>query len=93
MRAKQVGVKNALSEWHKWVKRRPTSVKVLALEFPFGSTFLLGGRRLYLLGYASRDHLIVSETNPFMDYEKAHSERAWLPAYHARIVRESKDPG
>jgi hypothetical protein len=83
-----VGVKNPLSEWHTWVKKKPSSLKTLGLEFPFGSTFIVGGRRLYLLGYASPDHLIVSEINPFVDYDKAHGERAWLSARHARASLE-----
>jgi hypothetical protein len=85
-----MGVNNPLKEWHAWIRERSTPVKKLALEFPFGTTFIHGSRRLYLLGYAPRDHLIVSETNPFVDHQKAQSERAWLPAQCARDTRELK---
>lgn len=69
----------------KWLKTRPECVQKLAIEFPFGSIFIHDEKRLYLLGYTENDSLVVSEVDPFDDYDGARESQSYLCADHVRL--------
>ena len=74
-----------MSELFKaWLKTRPESIQRLAAEFPLGTTFGIGDKKAFLVGYNEGDMLILSYTDPYNDYEKATTEQFYLCASHAR---------
>jgi hypothetical protein len=68
-----------------WIASRPECIQKLVAEFPLGTSFEMpGGRVLHLVGYNEGDTLIVSETDPHADYERATATQEYLCASHVR---------
>lgn len=71
-----------------WLATRPQAIQDLAKEFPFDTRFLCNGKVLYLVGYAEPEQLIVSETDPYDDYDAAVKGQFHM---HAQCVRDSHE--
>ena len=54
-----------------WLKTRPPSVQALAEKFPCGSHWHVAGKVYWLIGYTEDDCLIVSQIDPYEDYDRA----------------------
>jgi hypothetical protein len=60
------------NDWEEWLLSRPPSVQKIAREFPAGLRFLDPGLgSLWLIGYTEDDELILTRTNPFLDFGRA----------------------
>lgn len=66
----------------KWCASRPDSVKKLMEKFPFEThwRFVVGAEIYFLLGYTESEKLIVSKTNPKLDYDKAVKNQEYICA-------------
>ena len=69
-----------------WLLTRSESVQQLAREFPIGNgiSFVVKGRRFFLLGYTEDDSLIISRVNPARNYQLATKRQEFLEACHLR---------
>jgi hypothetical protein len=71
-----------------WLASKPPHIVALAREFPLGSIFREPtGRTFHLVGYTDAGNLIVSEVDPFKDYDGAMAAKQFLCADHARVCR------
>lgn len=60
--------------WLDWVATRPKAVRAMCMLYPPGTAFDIHGQIMYLVGYRETESdvlLLVSETNPAVDYQKA----------------------
>lgn len=65
-------------EWQEWLSTRPNAVRAMAELYPPGTTFESHGKTMFLCGYGERATevvLLVSTTNPAVDYEGAMETR------------------
>jgi hypothetical protein len=70
-----------MNELEEWIASRPKEIQELYKKYPIGTTFLLEGKKLFLVGYqetTDRPGFLVSETDPYEDYEKAISTNFYL---------------
>ncbi len=58
-----------------WLESRPPEIQELAAEFLPGSTLILGGGVVYVVGYSEPSSILVSFTNPALDYDAAYESR------------------
>jgi hypothetical protein len=65
-----------------WIASRPPVVRDLARRFPAGSAVMIRGKQFYIIGYTDDDMLLVSETDPFQDYDKAVLSKECVCAKH-----------
>ena len=70
--------------WRRWIATRPECIQKLAKEFPPDSIILYGEVKFYLIGWTEDDKLIVSRTNPTVNYELALGTKEYLCAQHLR---------
>lgn len=61
--------------FEQWLEGRPEAVKTTAHRFPPGSTIQSHERTLYVVGYSDEGGLLISETNPAINYELAVATR------------------
>jgi hypothetical protein len=67
----------------KWIASRPPSVQALARRFPVGEVVQISDDPVrYILGYTENEMLIVSQTDPRVDYDKAVATKEYLCADH-----------
>jgi hypothetical protein len=71
-----------------WLDTRPECVRRMYREFPCGSEVTVDGVRHWIIGYTEDDSLIISKTNPSVDYEKSTSHREYICAKHVRKFLE-----
>lgn len=70
----------------EWVATRPATVQALLKEFPPGSIFHEpDGGKAWLIGYTESDELILTRSNPYVDWEAANTARFFCDA---QLVRE-----
>ena len=68
----------------KWILTRPVHLQPLFREFPIGTKFIVKGRVLHMLGINEDERIIVSETYPGDDYDKAQETKEYLCLKHIR---------
>jgi len=80
------GVKTDEERWQEWLASRPEKVKKLAEEFPRGTYFDCEERIWYLLGYleSEEDMLIISATDPWVNFDEAVRYRQFSHTDHLR---------
>jgi hypothetical protein len=72
--------------WEDWLATRPPSVRALAREFPVGTILDIAGERTFVIGYTESDMLILSPTDPTVDYHTAIADRLYVCARHVRAA-------
>ena len=70
--------------WEAWLATRPECVRKLAAEFPLGTEMDINGVIYYLIGYTENDMLIISNVNPWENYDQAYAARCHICAEHFR---------
>lgn len=73
----------------EWFASRPAIIRKLAEEFPPGSSFLIDGREMFLLGYGEAEAgkdcmLVISEIDPSVDYDAAVAIMEYIHPQHLR---------
>lgn len=69
-----------------WLAERPECVRKLAAEFPPGTRIFHRERIWWLLGYTESDELIITDSSPFEDYDKAVEAKKIV---HAQCIRDN----
>lgn len=64
-----------MNNLEEWIASRPPAVQVLARKYPPGTKFKIHEQELYVVGFSEQGHILVSETDPRKDYEKAVATR------------------
>lgn len=84
-----VAAKLDTAECAEWVASRPACVRILAEEFPPGTTCEIEDRTLFLVGYDENGSLKFSKTDPLVDYGRAilEDECCWI---HAECLRKRR---
>ena len=55
----------------KWLSNRPPIIRELFEKFPPGTRFQDGDKILHVVGYSEDGGILVSATDPSVDYKKA----------------------
>jgi hypothetical protein len=66
----------------EWISDKPEEIKKSAGKFPVGSTFDIRGTLHHLIGFTESGDLIVSEIDPFEDYDGAIAGKKYVCADH-----------
>lgn len=71
--------------WKEWVAARPKELKPVIERYPSGTTIMLDGVKMWVIGYAeATDHprLIISPVDPNVNAQMAEELTLYLCAHH-----------
>lgn len=74
----------AEAQWKAWVASRPEKVQKLIAEFPPNSLVMLEEKPHHILGWTEDDMLILTDTDPGVDYDLAMQRKVYIHAHHLR---------
>lgn len=81
------------AELEKWLEGRPPIIRELAMKFHAGVILdPKTGGYLYVVGFSEAGELLVSETNPAVDYQKAVATRVAICADCLKLAHEVPPP-
>ncbi len=70
----------------EWLSTLPECVQKLAAEFPPGKRLYWFGATAWVVGWHESDQLIVSRTDPSVDYDRAVATKEYICADHVRQI-------